>query len=265
MCFTVSLKKRTFSLLVVITVALCLSPSLGLAATQPVTGTYTIDGSTATNLYDNDQQSIQAHGTSLIVSSGFTVNKNGNNTVRTDHSGTSYDNFTLINNSGSVMKTTSSNGSNGNNVIKLSSSDTVTITNSGTLSANNDSAIQMSGANNINITNNSGGEILAQADTIDGNSTNLTVTNSGKIYITTAGTDTSRVPKGAAMDLSGATNATITNNSGGEIYTDVNDNGSGSTINMGASSSITNSGHIRDDSSQNFTMEPADRIELSTY
>ena len=145
------------------------------------------------------------------------------------------------------MKTTSSSGTNGNNVIKLGSSDTVTITNSGTLSADNDSAIQMSGANNINITNNSGGEILAQADTIDGNSTNLTVTNSGKIYITTAGTHTSRVPSGAAMDLSGATNATITNNSGGEIYTEVNDSGSGSTINMGASSSITNSGQIRAD------------------
>ena len=129
MCFTVSLKKRTFSLLMAIAVALCLSPSLGLAATQSVTGTYTIDGSPATSLYDDDQQAIGADGTSLTVSSGFTVNKNGNNTVRTSFPGITYDNFTLINNSGSVMKNTSSYGTNGNNVINLGSSDTVTITN----------------------------------------------------------------------------------------------------------------------------------------
>jgi len=232
-----------------IAVALCLSPSLGLAAT---TNNITSAGNEiiATNR-TNERQSIDVNGVTLTVNSGITVNTNGNNAVRTNDN----DNITIINNSGSVISSTSSGANNGNNAINAGSTDTLTITNSGRISADKESAIQFNNANNINITNNSGGEILSHKDTIDGNSTNLTVTNSGKIYVTTAGTFTSRPPEGAAMDLSTATNAIITNNSGGEIYTDVNDAGTGATINMGASSSITNSGQIRDDSSQNFTMD----------
>ena len=71
----------------------------------------------------------------------------------------------------------------------------------------------MAGADDVNITNNSGGEIYAKGRVIAiGNATNVTINNSGKIYGTNGGNNADTI-----YGANNTSNVTINNNSGGEI------------------------------------------------
>ena len=119
-----------------------------------------------------------------------------------------------------------------------------TITNSGTINADTSKAINVSKSDGVSITNNSGGVISSDGNTILGDAgtgaDNTTIVNSGKIFSTESGSESSAIVV-AAND----TGTTITNNAGGEIYSE----GSSSTIILGVSSTLTNSGSIKNNKS----------------
>ncbi len=130
------------------------------------------------------------------------------------------------------------------NTVSIFADDTsdLTISNSGTISSSGIVAIDVKGTTDASITNNSGGQISATRNTIrisksTSNSTSgLTITNSGTIEATDAGS--------AIFAADSNTTATVTNNSGGIM---TNSDSSNATIRVGASSSVTNSGTIKND------------------
>ena len=138
--------------------------------------------------------------------------------------------------SGSTLTTTG----NGNTIFTDGAE--MTITNSGTISsANNKSkAINISKSDSVSITNNSGGVIRSGGNTILGTtspgSDNTTIVNSGQIISTNSASASSAI---IVSDNDSGT--TITNNSGGEITS----KGNKGTIIVGVSSTITNSGTIK--------------------
>ena len=143
---------------------------------------------------------------------------------------TTKDNATVVIESGATLQGT-------NTLIKGNDADGLTVTNSGTISASTNRAINLLDATNATITNNSGATISSETgntingavnnDSVSGN----TVTNSGTIYATS----------GVAMRFyNTSTSTTITNNSGGVIYNNSNDE----TIRLGGSSTLTNAGKI---------------------
>ena len=138
--------------------------------------------------------------------------------------------------SGSTLTTTG----NGNTIFTDGAE--LTITNSGTIStANNKSkAINISKSDSVSITNNSGGVIRSGGNTILGTtspgSDNTTIVNSGQIISTNSASASSAI---IVSDNDSGT--TITNNSGGEITS----KGTKGTIIVGVSSTITNSGTIK--------------------
>ena len=147
---------------------------------------------------------------------------------------------TITVNSGSTV-TTETNG----NTIFTDGAD-LTIINSGTIStlANKSKAINVSKSDGVSITNNSGGVITTGGNTILGNAStgadNTTIVNSGQI-ITTNTTSSSS----AIIFADNDTGTTITNNLGGEITS----KGNKGTIIVGVSSTITNSGTIKNNKS----------------
>ena len=147
---------------------------------------------------------------------------------------------TITVNSGSTI-TTETNG----NTIFTDGAD-LTIINSGTIStlANKSKAINVSKSDGVSITNNSGGVITTGGNTILGNANtgadNTTIVNSGQI-ITTNTTSSSS----AIIFADNDTGTTITNNLGGEITS----KGNKGTIIVGVSSTITNSGTIKNNKS----------------
>ena len=147
---------------------------------------------------------------------------------------------TITVNSGSTI-TTETNG----NTIFTDGAD-LTIINSGTIStlANKSKAINVSKSDGVSITNNSGGVITTGGNTILGNAStgadNTTIVNSGQI-ITTNTTSSSS----AIIFADNDTGTTITNNLGGEITS----KGNKGTIIVGVSSTITNSGTIKNNKS----------------
>jgi len=147
---------------------------------------------------------------------------------------------TITVNSGSTI-TTETNG----NTIFTDGAD-LTIINSGTIStlANKSKAINISKSDGVSITNNSGGVITTGGNTILGNAStgadNTTIVNSGQI-ITTNTTSSSS----AIIFADNDTGTTITNNLGGEITS----KGNKGTIIVGVSSTITNSGTIKNNKS----------------
>ena len=147
---------------------------------------------------------------------------------------------TITVNSGSTI-TTETNG----NTIFTDGAD-LTIINSGTIStlANKSKAINISKSDGVSITNNSGGVITTGGNTILGNTStgadNTIIVNSGQI-ITTNTTSSSS----AIIFADNDTGTTITNNLGGEITS----KGNKGTIIVGVSSTITNSGTIKNNKS----------------
>ena len=140
------------------------------------------------------------------------------------------DNATIVIESGATLQGT-------NTLIKGNDSDGLTVTNSGTISASTNRAINLLDATNATITNNSGAIISsATGNTINGAVNNdsvsgNTITNSGTIYATS----------GVAVRFyNTSTSTTITNNSGGVIY----NNSNNETIRLGGSSTLTNAGKI---------------------
>ena len=130
------------------------------------------------------------------------------------------------------------------NTVSIFADDTsdLTISNSGIISASGIVAIDVKGTTDASITNNSGGQISSTRNTIrisksaSNNTTGMTITNSGTIEATT---------DGSAIFAAGATaTATVTNNSSGIMK---NSDSSNATVRVGASSSVTNSGTIKND------------------
>ena len=147
---------------------------------------------------------------------------------------------TITVNSGSTV-TTETNG----NTIFTDGAD-LTIINSGTIStlANKSKAINISKSDGVSITNNSGGVITTGGNTILGNAStgadNTTIVNSGQIISTNTTSSSS-----AIIVADNDTGTTITNNLGGEITS----KGNKGTIIVGVSSTITNSGTIKNNKS----------------
>ena len=129
------------------------------------------------------------------------------------------------------------------NTVAVFGDDTsdLTVTNSGTITASGTTAIDVKGTTDATITNSSGGTISSNRNTIrisktgSNNTTGMTITNSGTITAS----------NGSAIFASdGNSAATITNKIGGEI---TNSDTSNATIRAGASSTIVNSGTIKND------------------
>ena len=245
MSLKASFRKRFFRLLIAVAVAVCFSPSVALAVDiTSGNSPYTHSGtSTSAHVIDKNDEG------NITMTNDGTITKTGNNAVKMD----SVTNPTLTNNAGAVIETVISSGTNGNNAVKATSAVKPTIINSGTIYADRQYAIfvnRTTGGGSI--TNNSGGIIYSPKNAIaDGTvnaTSNLTITNSGQIYITS---------EGAAITLDNLTGSTIINNAGGEIYSGSGDSGTGATLTIGPSSSITNSGQIRDDSGNQYGIQIA--------
>ena len=140
--------------------------------------------------------------------------------------------------SNSTVKTTS-----GDNPILGENTTRLSVDNYGTITSSSKKAIDIYRTTDATITNNSGGEIYAAGNTFrtggrsDDNSVGYTITNSGKIYST-------NTTNSAIFGNANSTGGKIVNNSGGEIYS----SGSQATIKVGASTTITNSGSIKNNS-----------------
>ena len=183
------------------------------------------DGGTET-----DQQNIDGNGEFLTVKNSSTL-ATGATTKAANVTG---DSVTVTVESGSTIS------ANTVAVFGDTTSD-LTVTNTGTITASGTTAIDAKATANATITNNSGGTISSNRNTIrvsktgGTNTTGMTITNSGTITAT----------NGSAIFGTAAGNTvTITNNAGGEMTNSDSDN---ATIRVGVSSSVTNSGTIKND------------------
>jgi len=143
--------------------------------------------------------------------------------------------------SGSTITTTT-----GDNGIIAINTTLLDVTNSGTISAADDKAIDIYRTTNATITNNSGATITSRGNTIrtggssSDNSSGYTITNSGKIYSSSTGSKSSVI-----FGNANSSGGTITNNSGAEIYS----GGNITTIRVGGTTTITNRGSIKNNTS----------------
>ena len=170
---------------------------------------------------------------STLTISG-TLDGNLNNIVRgytaPGGDGNEIDNATVVVESGGIIQGLS-------NAIMGRETDSLTVTNSGTIEATSSKAIQLMDAQNATITNKSGGTIFANTNAIVQQSAgtedaeNTTITNAGTIY---------SVNDRAIYFYDGATNATLTNQKGGIIYNTASD----ATVQIDTSSTLSNSGTI---------------------
>ena len=182
------------------------------------------DGDTTTS-----QQGLSSDGDTLTISNESTLSR-ANTAVNVTANEVS-----VTVNSGSTIITSS-----GDKAIYANDVEDLTVTNSGTLDAARGKTVDIKGTTNATITNNTGGVISALKNTfnISGTGSNSTtgynISNSGTIY---ASNGTNSVIFTSNINSSGD----ITNNSGGEIYS----LGTQATIKLGASSTITNSGSIK--------------------
>ena len=174
------------------------------------------------------REDLQASSTLTI--SG-TLDGDLNNIVRGYiAAGNEIDNATVVVESGGTIQGKS-------NAIMGRETDSLTVINSGTIEATSSKAIQLLDAQNATITNKSGGTIFANTNAIvqqsagTENAENTTITNAGTIY---------SVNDRAIYFYDGATNATLTNESGGIIYNTASD----ATVQIDTSSTLVNSGTI---------------------
>ncbi len=183
------------------------------------------DGATTTS-----QQNIDGNDEFLTVTNNSTLN-----TSATKPANITGDTVSVTVDSGSTITS---------NTVSIFADDTsdLTISNSGTISASGIVAIDVKGTTDASITNNSGGQISATRNTIriskstSNSTTGLTITNSGTIEATDQGS--------AIFAADSNTAATVTNNSSGTM---TNSDSSNATIRVGASSSVINSGTIKND------------------
>ena len=202
-----------------------------------VVKTYAVDitaDRTISSSSDGDQYNIKTNNDiDVIVTNNSTLERNQKifNVSASSLTGSSI----TIHLGSSVIAETNSIFSNGAEL---------TITNTGTIEATNSKAINVSNSDGVSITNNNNGVIKSNNNTILGDAgtgaDNVTIDNSGEIYTTATGTESS-----AIVFANNDTGNTITNNSGGEIYS----SGSESTIVLGVSSTLTNSGSIKNNKS----------------
>ena len=143
-------------------------------------------------------------------------------------------NATIVISSDSTVKTTT-----GGNAIYGNGSDGLTVNNSGTVSSSESTkAIDLANSTGATITNNSGGSIYANGRTISvGASDTATINNYGKIYSTTTGGQGNTI-----YSTDNTETLTLTNHAGGEI---TNNSSSKSTLRIRKTSTITNSGTIK--------------------
>ena len=202
-----------------------------------VVKTYAVDitaDRTISSSSDGDQYNIKTNNDiDVIVTNNSTLERNQKifNVSASSLTGSSI----TIHLGSSVIAETNSIFSNGAEL---------TITNTGTIEATNSKAINVSNSDGVSITNNKNGVIKSNNNTILGDAgtgaDNVTIDNSGEIFTTATGTESS-----AIVFANNDTGNTITNNSGGEIYS----SGSESTIVLGVSSTLTNSGSIKNNKS----------------
>ena len=180
------------------------------------------------------QYNITADDVDIIVTNDITLDRNQKlfNNTDAERSGA-----TITIHSGSTITTTNSN-------TIFTGGGEFTITNSGTISTSNSKSINISNSDGASITNNSGGVISSGGNTILGDAgdgaDNTTIDNSGEIFSTKTTSESS-----AIIVADDNTGTTITNNAGGSIYS----KGNKSTIVLGASSTLTNSGSIKNNKS----------------
>ena len=192
-----------------------------IASSENVTADKTISSDSTT------QQVFTADDITLTISSNATLSRSQKPIVANNRSG-----VTVTINEGSEVFTTS-----GDNAIVGQSSTNLTVNNSGKIYSSGAKAVSFRQGSGATLSNNSGATIYAATNTVSGNhndTENATITNSGTIYSTGASTNT-------FIFGVGSTGNSIINNAGGEIYTE----GTGTTIKLGASSTLTNSGTIK--------------------
>ena len=192
---------------------------------------------TISSLNEN-QQVVTADDVHITITDNGSVERTGQKAIKNNDSETAGTILTI--HSGSSVTSTAAN------TISTEGGE-FEINNSGTISTNVSKAISLFNSDGVSITNNSGGIIKSDGNTILGSAStgadNTTIVNSGEIFSTETGDSSSAIILADTDTTTTGTN--ITNNSGGEIYNKGND----STIVLGASSTLTNSGSIKNNKS----------------
>ena len=125
---------------------------------------YSIEGVNTVNTNESSQKIFTAPATSLTITNSATLTRSGAKSVGIDNQ----NNGTLIVHSGSTVTTLAANGSN---AVSATEQSGLTLTNSGTISAGNSKAIGLQNAQNSTVTNNAGGIIKSNTNTITFNNT----------------------------------------------------------------------------------------------
>ena len=214
---------------------------MGSAYSENITGANTVN-STSNN--HTTQKKFNADDTSLTISDSITLSTSSSSTVDIN----AKDNGTVTVESGSSIF---SNGASSSNAIQGKNQSGLTVTNSGTISAGNSKAINLLNAENSTITNNSGGIIKSNTNTITftektGTANIVTINNSGEIYAEAV--SSGETSNNAIKSENDTDNITIINNSGGHIH----NNNSANTviksatvyISSASTGTLTNSGKI---------------------
>jgi len=195
------------------------------------------DGGTTTA-----KQTFTSADTTLTISNSSTLRNQLNNMININ----GQDNGTVIIEAGSTAETTVDKS----NTINGASASGLTITNSGTIISARSKAINLTDAEDGSLTNNSGGIIQANTNTISllnnsGTTNNMTINNYGTIFATDDDNDGTNTIKSD----DDSTNVTINNFKGGHIY----HTSESAVVVAGGSATLTNSGKIenKDGPSQN--------------
>lgn len=193
---------------------------------------YAADDEVAGGVTQTTKEDLQADST-FTIRSGGTLEADLNNIVRgyIDDAGNEIDNATVVVESGGIIKGKS-------NAIMGRELSGLTVINSGTIEATSSKAIQLQDAQGATITNKSGGIIFARTNAIvqqeasgGEDATGTTINNAGTIY---------GVDNRAIYFYDGATNATVTNESGGILYNESTE----ATVQIDTNSTLVNSGTI---------------------
>ena len=193
---------------------------------------YAADDEVAGGVTQTTREDLQADST-FTIRSGGTLEADLNYIVRgyIDDEGNEIDNATVVVESGGIIKGKS-------NAIMGKELSGLTVINSGTIEATSSKAIQLQDAQGATITNKSGGIIFARTNAIvqqeasgGEDATGTTINNAGTIY---------GVDNRAIYFYDGATNATVTNESGGILYNESTE----ATVQIDTNSTLVNSGTI---------------------
>ncbi|MDA7695102.1 hypothetical protein N8788_01905 [Candidatus Pelagibacter sp.] len=192
---------------------------------------YAADDEVAGGVTQTTREDLQADSI-FTIRSGGTLEADLNNIVRGYiAAGNEIDNATVVVESGGIIKGKS-------NAIMGRELSGLTVINSGTIEATSSKAIQLQDAQGATITNKSGGIIFARTNAIvqqeasgGEDATGTTINNAGTIY---------GVDNRAIYFYGGATNATVTNESGGILYNESTE----ATVQIDTNSTLVNSGTI---------------------